>query len=193
MVKEKKTEQVHVALGVRTIPLEHPDQYPLDLLSAILGGGMSSRLFHEVREKRGLAYYVRTSSDNYTDCGTLASTAGVDPKRVKDALEVMIAEYVKIRNAGDIRPEELKKAKEFLKGHFVLELEDSRSVAAFYAHQELLEHEILNPLQVNDKIDAVTLEDLHRVAAKYLINKTLNLAIIGNFKDGQEFESLLQL
>lgn len=80
MIKHKTTEQVHIALGVRTVQAMHEDRYSLSLLSAILGGGMSSRLFHEVREKRGLAYYVRTSSDHYQDCGSLVSVAGVDSK-----------------------------------------------------------------------------------------------------------------
>src|SRR5436190_3591473 len=189
LVKHKTTEQVHIALGVRTVPLEHTDRYALDLLAAILGGGMSSRLFHEVREKRGLAYYVRTSSDNFTDCGTLVTTAGVDPQRIDSAIKVMIEQYGEIKKLDNIKPEELKKAKEFLKGHFVLELEDSRSVASFYAHQELLEHEMLTPVEVNDKIDAVTIADVGRVAKKYLIDKTLNLAVIGNFSDGQKCEN----
>lgn len=193
LIKQKTTEQVHIAIGVRTVPLEHEDRYPLDLLAAILGGGMSSRLFHEVREKRGLAYYVRTSSDNYIDCGTLVSTAGVDPTRIEDAIKVIIEQYHEITKKDNIKPTELKKAKEFLKGHFVLELEDSRSVASFYAHQELLESKIYNPSEVNDKIDQVTTEDVQRVAAKYLTDKTLNLAIIGNVTGGNKFESLLKL
>jgi predicted Zn-dependent peptidase len=193
LLKEKKTEQVHLALGVRTVPLEHKDRYALDVLAAILGGGMSSRLFEEVREKRGLAYYVRSSSDMYTDCGTLVSTAGVDPTRVYDAVQVILEEYKKITQSNSIKEKELLKAKEFLKGHFVLELEDSRSVASFYAHQELLESKILTPLEMNKKIDAVTAEDVSQVAKAYLISKTLNLAVIGNFSDGNKFESLLQL
>ncbi len=193
LVKHKKTEQVHIAIGVRTIPLEHEDRYPLDVLATILGGGMSSRLFHEVREKRGLAYYVRTSSDNYTDCGTLVSSAGVDPNRIEDAIKVIIEQYSKIKKTDNIKTEELKKAKEFLKGHFVLELEDSRSVASYYAHQELLEHEILNPDEVNRRIDKVSIGDIERVAQKYLNQKTLNLAIIGNVSSGHKFENLLKL
>lgn len=193
LIKQKKTEQVHIAVGFRTIPLEHPDRYPLDLLAAILGGGMSSRLFHEVREKRGLAYYVRTSSDNYADCGTLVSSAGVDPVRVSDAIKVTLEQYNLIKEPGNIKQGELKKAKEFLKGHFVLELEDSRSVASFYAHQELLEKNLFTPSEVNQKVDAVTLDDIEKVAKKYLVNETLNLAVIGNIDNGQSLESLLKL
>jgi predicted Zn-dependent peptidase len=193
LVKEKKTEQVHIALGVRTIPLEHPDRYALDVFSAILGGGMSSRLFHEVREKRGLGYYVRTSSDSYTDCGTLVTTAGIDPTRAEEAVKVILEQYDLSKKPGNITADELKKAKEFLKGHFVLELEDSRSVASFYAHEELLESRLDTPVKVNEKIDAVSLEDIERVAQKYLVEKTLNLAVIGNFADGKKFEDLLHL
>jgi len=194
LVKQKQTEQIHIALGVRTVSIESDKRYSLSVLSAILGGGMSSRLFHEVREKRGLAYYVRTSSDEYADAGTLVSTAGIDPKRVTEAVEVMMAEYSKV-GAGkmDLADEELKKAKEFLKGHFVLDLEDSRSVASMYAHEELLEKTIDNPEDVIAKIDAVTKEEVEAVGKEFFVEKTLNLALIGNFDDRQKLESLLKL
>ena len=192
LVRQKQTEQVHIAIGFRTIPINNPDKYPLSVLSAILGGGMSSRLFHEVREKRGLAYYVRTSSEQYQDVGNLVSTAGLDPKRLEEGIKVIVEEYSKISNGqAKISKQELTKAKEFLKGHFVLELEDSRAVAGFYSTQELLEDEILNPDQIMDKIGEITVEDLEKVAQKYFKNSTLNLAIIGNFDNRQKFEKLL--
>jgi predicted Zn-dependent peptidase len=193
-VKEKKTEQVHIALGFRTVPLNHPDHYTLSVLSAILGGGMSSRLFHEVREKRGLAYYVRTTSEQYRDVGNLVSTAGLDPKRVEEGIKVIVEEYAKFANGkAGISPEELTKAKEFLKGHFVLELEDSRSVAGFYSQQEILEEKIENPDEVMAKIDKVTVADVEKSAEKYFKENSLNLAVIGNFTSGQNFENLLKL
>lgn len=194
LVKQKQTEQIHVALGVRTVPISSPKRYPLSVLSAILGGGMSSRLFHEVREKRGLAYYVRSSSDEYHDVGTLVSTAGIDPKRVLEAVEVMVAEYSKVaQGAMNLTDEELKKAKEFLKGHLVLDLEDSRSVAGFYAHQELLEDKIENPDDVVAEIEKITKDDVEAVGKEFFKEETLNLALIGNFADGQKLESLLKL
>jgi predicted Zn-dependent peptidase len=193
-IKHKDTEQSHIAIGVRTIDLEHPDRYPLEVLAAILGAGMSSRLFHEIRERRGLAYYVRTSADNYTDCGSLVTMAGVDPKKIDEAIEVTLEEYHKIAEGkANITPEELTKAKELLKGHMVLELEDSRSVASFYGHQELLEHHIDNPIEMMQKIDAVTLEDIDNVGKTYMVNETLNLAVIGNFTDSERFKNLLKL
>jgi predicted Zn-dependent peptidase len=193
-IKTKKTEQAHFALGFRTVKSDHPDKYPLEVLAAVLGGGMSSRLFHEVREKRGLGYYVTTSADHYHDAGSIVTMAGVDPKRIKEAITVILDEHRKISNLKfQISNEELKKAKEYLKGHMVLGLENSRSVAYYYAAQELLEKEIDNPDQIMKKIDAVTVEQLKDVAKKYFIENRMSLAIIGNFTSGQEFEKLLKL
>ena len=194
LLRQKTTEQVHISLGVRTVPIDNDEKYALSILSSMLGGGMSSRLFHEVREKRGLAYYVRTSSDHYTDVGTLVSTAGVDPKRVDEAISVIIAEYDRIRSKKNgITDKEISKAKEYIKGHTVLELEDSRAVAAFYGMQEVLEDEVENPEKYIKEIDGVSIGDVEKVAQKYLINSTLNLAVIGNFEDRQRFEKLLKL
>ena len=155
---------------------------------------MSSRLFHEVREKRGLGYYVGTSAESYQDAGSFVTTAGIDPKRVKEAIKIMLEEHKKIQNSKfRIQNSELKKAKEFLKGHMVLGLENSRSVAYYYAAQELLEKEIDNPDQIMRKIDAVTVEQIEKAAKKYFVEAGLNMAIIGNFSSGQEFEKLLHL
>lgn len=192
-VQNKKTEQVHIGIGFKTVQLDHPDQYPLSVLATILGGGMSSRLFHEVREKRGLGYYVRTSTDFYKDAGYLVTFAGVDPKRVDQAIEVIISEYKKMITDPQISKEEFKKAKDFIKGHLVLELEDSRSVAGFYAQQEILEDKIKNPDEIMEKIDLVTIKDVEEVAKKYFKNSRLNLAVIGDFESGQRFEKLLSL
>lgn len=194
LIKQKQTEQIHIALGVRTVPISSPKRYPLSVLSAILGGGMSSRLFHEVREKRGLAYYVRSSSDEYADVGSFVSTAGIDPKRVTEAVEVMVAEYAKVAQGQMVlTDEELSKAKEYLKGHLVLDLEDSRAVAGFYAHQELLEDRIENPADVIEAINKVTKDDVEAVGREFFKEQTLNLALIGNFEDRQKLESLLKL
>lgn len=194
LIKQKQTEQIHIALGVRTVSIDSPKRYPLSVLSAILGGGMSSRLFHEIREKRGLAYYVRSTADEFADAGTFVSTAGIDPKRIVEAVEVMVTEYSKVsRGELGITDEELAKAKEFLKGHLVLDLEDSRSVSVFYAHQELLEEKIENPDDVLSEIDKVTKEAVESVGKEFFTEQTLNLAVIGKFEDGQKLESLLKL
>ncbi len=194
LIKHKDTEQIHIALGVRGVDLHNPEKYPLSVLASILGGGMSSRLFEEVREKRGLAYYVRTNSDEYVDTGSLVSLAGIDPKRVKEAVEVMVAEYKKVADGKlDVTGEELQKAKEYMKGHLVLELEDSRSVSTYYAHQELLENELLDPAEVIAKVDEVTKEQVDEVGKKYFKNEGLNLALIGNFDDKASLEEIVKL
>jgi predicted Zn-dependent peptidase len=208
-IKTKKTEQAHLAIGFRTVNTNHPDKFPLEVLAAILGGGMSSRLFHEVREKRGLGYYISTSPDFYQDAGSIVSAAGIDPKRIKEAIAVILEEHQKISNLksqsrsnrDQISKSELRKAKEYIKGHMVLGLENSRSVAYYYASQELLERRIDNPDQTMRKIDAVTIEQIENVSKKYFVEKGLNMAIIGNFpstgsgqgEDRQSFENLLHL
>jgi predicted Zn-dependent peptidase len=193
-IKQKTTEQVHIAIGFRTVPVDSEEKHPLSVLAAILGGGMSSRLFSEVREKRGLAYYVRTNSEHYQDGGNIVSTAGLDPKRLEEGIEVIVAEYAKFaKGEAGVTEEELSKAKEYLKGHLVLELEDSRSVAGFYAQAELLEKATETSEELIEKIDAVTLDQVEAIAKKYFKVETLNLAIIGNFTDRQKFEKLLKL
>jgi predicted Zn-dependent peptidase len=193
IIKQKTTEQVHIGIGFRTVSIDNEEKHALSVLAAILGGGMSSRLFSEVREKRGLAYYVRTSSEHYKDGGNMVSTAGIDPKRLDEGISVIIEEYAKISSSkSQITKQELEKAKEFLKGHFVLELEDSRSVAAFYAGAELLEKRIEDPDEIISKLEKVTLDEVEEVAKKYLRESTLNLAIIGNFDNRQRFEKLLK-
>lgn len=190
----KKTEQTHIAIGFRTVPLSHNDRYALSLLSTILGGSMSSRMFHEVREKRGLCYYVRTYAMHYQDCGSLATYAGLDSNRIDEAIRVILEQYEAVKDRGSkITEEELKRAKDFVKGHMVLELEDSKSVAGFYAQQEILEKEIKSPKDVIEKMEKVTLEEVIGAAKKYFIKQSLNLAIIGNFDSRQKFENLLKL
>lgn len=192
-IEHKKTEQAHFALGVRTVGTSNKtDRYPLSILASILGGGMSSRLFYEVRERRGLSYYTRTHSDQYSDVGYLATYIGADPKRIDEAIKVVADEYLKVSINGEITEDELKKAREYNKGHFVLELEDTRSAAVVYASQEILEDEILNPHEIMEKIDAVTLDDVVRVAKEYLDTKLMSLAVVGNFEDEARFEKLLK-
>ena len=113
---------------------------------------MSSRLFYEVRERRGLSYYVRTNADEYTDVGYLTTFVGADPKRLEEAIKVVLDEYRKISNHKEIDSEEVKKAKEYSKGHFVLSLEDSQTVAVLYAMQEILEKKIDNAEEIIKKI-----------------------------------------
>lgn len=193
-LKKKKTEQVHLALGVLGASLSSSDRYPLSVLATILGGGGSSRLFNEIREKRGLAYYVRTMPQHYLDNGTFTTFSGLNKEKIEEAIKVILDEHRKVKEKTSvIGKDELLKAKEMLKGHLVLELEDSRNVAAFFGEQEILEDRIETPLEAMKKIDAVTAEDLLEMARKYFLSSHLNLAIIGDFTDIDTLKQLLVL
>lgn len=193
LLKHKATEQAHFALGVRTVGMENKkEETVLGVLASILGGGMSSRLFHEVREARGLAYYVRAYSENYKGVGYLAAFAGVDKNRMDEAIKVVRDELLKVANDHEITPEELVKAKEYMKGHFILDLEDTRSVAIHYASDLILKGEMENPDEILKEIDAVTLEEVKAAAAKYIKPENMNLVIIGDFQDQSRFEDLLK-
>ena len=153
---------------------------------------MSSRLFTEIREKRGLAYYVRTYSEKYLDCGYLSSFAGVDKNRIDEAIKVVMDEYQKVIKKGEISQKELEKAKEYSIGHFVLDLEDTRSIASFFGTTQLLEERIETPQTIIEGLRKVTLDELLQVAKEYLDPERLNLAIIGDFKDKARFEKILK-
>lgn len=190
-LQSKKTEQAHVVCGVPGYPEEHPDHYVLKVLSSILGGNMSSRMFLAVREEKGLAYYISCGTEGYLDTGTFYTRAGVDVTRIKDAIKAIVEEYKKI--AAEVVPEsELKKGKEFLKGKLVLSLEDSESVAQMHALNELLYDKIKTLADISANIDKVTAADVQRVAEDILKEDLIQLAVIGPYEDKAEFEALLK-
>ena len=190
VVHTKKSEQAHVSLGVHSLPLDHPDRFALQLLATALGGGMSSRLFSEVRERRGLAYYVYGLNHSYTDAGTLYAQAGVDIGRIDDAVSTIAAEIRKIA-AEPLGPEELEKARNFAKGRFVLQLESPQGLMMFGLRKEVLERRLPDPEEVLRGLDAVTSEDIARVATDLIGADRLRLAVIGPFDDTARFETLL--
>ena len=192
LVHEKKTDQAHLYIGFRAFDMFHKDKYVLDVLSAVLGGGMSSRMWISVREQRGLAYYVRSADVLYSDVGYYATQAGVDNNRVEDAIRVILNEYKLIKNKK-INPKELRKAKDMIKGRTILSMESSSIQTKFYAEQELFENKILTLDKKFAKIEAVTAEDIQRVAKDIFKPEKLNLALIGPFKDKSKFEKLLKI
>ena len=191
-VDYKKTDQAHLVAGFRSLSATDPDRYVLAVLGTILGGGMSSRLFVNVREKRGLAYYVRAGADGYHDTGTLAAAEGVDLKRIDEALKVTLDEFVKIAK-HKVESREMKKAKEYLKGGIALSWEDSRAVALGYGSDELFENKIRSQDEFLKGIDVVTPDDVLRVAQFLVTNSKLNLAVIGPFKDPSRFAKILKV
>jgi predicted Zn-dependent peptidase len=190
LVSTKQSEQAHVSLGVHSLPLDHPDRYAVQLLATALGGGMSSRLFSEVRERRGLAYYVFGLNHSYTDAGTLYSQAGVDIARIDDAVTTIAAELRKIA-AGPLPADELEKARNFAKGRFVLQLESPQGLMLFGLRKEVLERRLPDPDEVLGGLDAVTSDDVARVAAELIATDRLRLAVIGPFDDASRFDALL--
>jgi predicted Zn-dependent peptidase len=192
LIHFKKTDQTHLFLGVRGRDIFHPQKFSQEILATILGGFMSSRLFISIRERRGLAYYVRTISGCSTDTGYLVTSAGVDHRNAEKAIGLILKEYKILKNKK-ISQSELQKAKDNLRGTLNLSLESSDSQASFYAGQELLEHKILTPEEQLAKIDAITVEDIQKLAKDIFRPEKLNLALIGPFKNKERFNKLLKI
>jgi predicted Zn-dependent peptidase len=188
-VHTKDSDQAHLVLGVRSRPLDDPDRYVLQLLATVLGGGMSSRLFTEVRERRGLAYYVFGTNHAYTDAGSLYSQAGVDINRIDDAVSTIVEQF-RLLAAEPVPAHELEKARNFAKGRFVLQLESPHGTIMFGLRREVLEGQAEEPQAVLDALDTVTAEDVQRVAQE-LVDDGPYLAVIGPFDDAERFEQLL--
>ncbi len=190
-VHSKQSDQAHICLGVHSYPLEHPDRYALQVLSNVLGGGMSSRLFTEVRERRGLAYYVFGINHSYTDAGSLYAQAGVDIQRIDDAVTTIASELRKVADEG-VPQDELEKTKSFAKGRFVLQLESPQGLIMFGLRREVLEEKTPDPEEILAELDKVTADDVARVATDLIDGRGANLAVIGPFDDAERFEQLLR-
>lgn len=191
-IKFKKTDQTHFIIGNRAYHRDHKDRFALGLLATILGGNMSSRLFIEVRERRGLAYSVHTGGEAYQDCGYIATQAGVEHKNLEKTIDVILKEYKKIATEK-VSQKELQKAKDFLKGRGVMGFEASDEVAMFYVDQEINKEKILNLKEIFARIDAVTAEDILRVAKDVFRNEKLNCAIIGPHRNNAKIKKILAL
>jgi len=192
LVHYKKTDQTHFHLGFRSYDMYDNRKYALGILGTVLGGGMSSRLFEEVRDKRGLAYYVGAENDTSTDTGYFMVKAGVNNEKVFEAIKVVMDEVRKIKDNG-ITAEELQRAKDNISGSMALGLEHSDAVANAYAGPILFENKVLTPEEELDKIKKVTLQEVHQVAKEVFDNKKLNLAVIGPFKEEEPFKKILKV
>jgi predicted Zn-dependent peptidase len=188
-VHTKQSDQAHLVLGVRSRPLVDPDRYVLQLVATVLGGGMSSRLFTEVRERRGLGYYVFGTNHAYTDTGSLYAQSGVDINRIDDAVTTIVEQF-ELLAAEPVPSEELEKARSFAKGRFVLQLESPHGTIMFGLRREVLEDRAEEPRAVLEALDAVTAEDIQRVAGE-ILHSGFHLAVIGPFDDAARFERLL--
>jgi len=191
ILQHKKTEQGHIIIGFPGLPARHDDEYAEKVLSVILGGNMSSRMFTHVREQKGLCYYVRTSTDDYSDVGAITTSAGVDLTRVDMAIEAILHEYKRITDEP-VSEAELKKGKEFMKGKIILRLEDSEEYAHMMGKQALLYLDIRTVDEILKKIDAVSVPDIKRVAQNLFAEDKMKLALIGPFEDEGHFAGLLK-
>ncbi len=184
-LKTKTTEQAHFCLALPSLSYYHPERYVLELLNIILGEGMSSRLFLEIREKRGLAYDVHSYTNEYADAGSLVVYAGVEPSRIDQAIRACLEEVVRLTEP--VPEEELARAKELRKGRMLLRLEDTRSIASWLGAQEALLGKIVTVDEVIERVDAVQAADLERLARTLFVPEKLCLAVIGPYRSEDRF------
>jgi len=189
-MEHRKTEQAHLCLSLPGISSRHADRYALDMMSTVLGEGMSSRLFLEVREKRGLAYDIHSAASHYHDTGSFVVYFGTDPKKARYAAETILGEFRHMQTS--VPNEDLHRARELAKGRLLLRMEDSRAVAAWAGAQELLYDRILTVDDVVEKVDAVTTEDVERMANQFLVPEKLNLAVVGPYRSDRQFKAVLR-
>ncbi|HZB96010.1 MAG TPA: pitrilysin family protein [Herpetosiphonaceae bacterium] len=192
VVLNKDTEQANFCLGLPALSFLDPDRRPLQVLNSVLGGGMASRLFQEIREERGLAYAVYSYTAEFDDAGKWVIYGGVEDGKVHDAIEAVLQELRKLRDEG-ITDEELQHVKEQVKGGMLLGLEDTWSVAARNGSHILRYDEVIPVEQVVAEIEAVTQEDVLRVAGRLIKPEALNLAVIGPNQEEQSFQQLLTI
>jgi predicted Zn-dependent peptidase len=190
LLDTRDSDQAHLRLGVRGIQTTSPDRYAMQVLTAVLGGGMSSRLFIEVRERLGLCYYVFGYHQGYHDTGTLFAQAGVDTERIDQAVATIVAQFRGMA-AAPVSEDELRRCKNYLKGRMVLQLEDPKGLLMFGLRREALEGRVAEIDEVLNGIEAVTAEDIQRLARQVIVNDGLNFGLVGPFDDEQRFLDIL--
>lgn len=189
-LKFKETDQAHIVLGVRSFGARDKRDTALKVLSILLGGGMSSRLFQKLREEMGVGYYIHSSHDAYTDHGLFTISTGIDTSRIDEVISTLISECKKIIS-DEIKEEELQKVKDYVSGSFKLGFETSDSRAEYCALHEIIDGKIDDPDVEVEKINKITVADLKEIAKEIFVDEKLNMAIIGPYKDKQKFEKLL--
>ncbi|MCR4314649.1 MAG: insulinase family protein [Candidatus Uhrbacteria bacterium] len=184
-VQNKPTEQVQLAIGFPSFGMQDPRNPALTLLGVILGGNMSSRLFVEVRERKGLAYFVRVANDAYEEVGNFMIRAGLDKKRLDVAMATIMKELRKIIRSP-VTAKELRDAKAYVRGQMAIRLEDSYERAQWFAREKMFQSRIRTPEHYLKAIESVTLAEVHRVAKNVIDLSQMSLAAVGPFKDGND-------
>ncbi len=190
--EDRKTDQTHFVLGVRTFSLNDPRSAILNVLNGVLSAGMGSRLFEKMRTELGICYYIRSEVDFYTDHGYLAVSSGVNPGRFEEAIGAVSSEFKKLKNEL-VNEEELLKVKNYLIGNLELSLETSDQVGGFLAVQEILKKEIQTPEEIAEKIKAVTAEDIKKLAGEIFSSNNINLVVIGDGAQEDKIRKLLEI
>jgi predicted Zn-dependent peptidase len=190
-IEKREAEQAHLCLAVPGLPLLHPQRFTLDLLNVILGEGMSSRLFTEIRERLGLAYSIYSYVEHFSDSGSLNVYAGVEPKNLETATGAIREQLQQLKEP--VPEEELYRAKEFSKGRLQLRMEDSRNVSGWLGGQEILTGRILTPDQIISIIDAITTEELTELARELIDDSKLHLAVVGPVTEDEPLTKLLSI
>ncbi len=190
-IERRDTEQVQLCLALPGLSLLHPKRFTLDLLNVILGEGMSSRLFTEIRDKLGLAYSIYSYAEHFLDTGSIVISAGVETKNLRVALKAVLEELAKLRET--VTESELNKAKELSKGRLLLSMEDSRNVAAWVGGQEILTGQILSLEKIIAIVDAITAAEVRQLAGQLMVGNQLRLAVVGPVKADEPLEELLRL
>jgi predicted Zn-dependent peptidase len=191
-IRNKNTEQAHLVIGYPGYNRNNENRYAESILSILLGGNMSSRMFLKIREERGLCYSISCSTDRYTDCGTFSTRAGVALNRVEEAIEAITAEYERVKTSPPTE-EEVQMAKNYLKGKISMRMEDSEEIASFFGSQMLLQRESQTLEEYFEKIDAVTPQDVLNVAHELFDTSKRSMSIIGPFEEKKEiFEQLVR-
>ncbi|OGC22983.1 hypothetical protein A2291_00835 [candidate division WOR-1 bacterium RIFOXYB2_FULL_42_35] len=178
-LKKKKIEQVHLCLGVKGVSQVDEDRYPYAILDNILGGSMSSRLFQEIREKRGLAYSIFSTSSPYKKFGVAYVYAGISPKNLQQVVDLILKEFTGMKKNG-VTKEELNRAREYLKGSLVLGLESTSARMSWLAKSQYYYGKTMTIDEIFAKVDKVTHDDIVRMANKFFRDEYLTLAVIGD-------------
>ena len=184
----KETDQTHLVVGVRTFNIKDKRIPAMYILSSILGGGMSSRLWSKMRDELGICYYIKTNHDPFTDHGILTISAGVDNSRVKEGISGILGECERLKTEL-VSSADLQKAKDYIAGTTMLELETSDARAEYCGYQDILKKTVDLPEEMIKRINKITAKDVQKLAREIFVNKGLNMAMVGKYKDGEEFKS----
>lgn len=189
--ERRKTDQAYICVGLPGLSLDHPHRYTMNLMNAILGGGMSSRLFQELRENQGLAYDVHSSASFYRDTGCMVVSCGTEPPKGQRAVSAIMEQLDGLRE--QVTDHEMERSRELFKGRLLLRMEDTRSVAMWIGAQELLQGQIRTVDDVVDSLSQVTAGDVKRLANEIISEDHLNLSVVGPYRSERPFQKLLKL